>query len=175
MEQIDRERSLIQFRNESHRILLATDLAARGIDIPDLDYIIHYEMPQREEEFTHRNGRTARMNSNGAAYCIKGKNDRIPEYAQKIKTETFTPGPEIPKNKWETLFVSGGRKDKISKGDIAGLFIKKGGLEGSEIGVIELKSDCAFVAVASSKADEICANLNNERLKKKKVRISKLV
>ena len=171
MEQVDRERSLIQFRNESHRVLLATDLAARGIDIPGLDYIIHYEMPQREEEFTHRNGRTARMNANGAAYCIKGKNDRIPEYAQKIKTETFTTGPAISKNKWETLFISGGRKDKISKGDLAGFLIKQGGLKNEELGVIELKNDCAFVAVWHSKAAMICKELNNQRLKKRKVRI----
>lgn len=174
MEQMDRERSLIQFRNESQRTLLATDLAARGIDIPGLDYIIHYEMPPREEEFTHRNGRTARMNTDGAAFCIKGKNDRIPDYVRGIKTADFKEGVSIPKNKWKTLFVSGGRKDKISKGDIAGLFIKKGGLEGSELGVIELKNDCAFVAVSSSKADAICEVLNNERLKKKKVRIRKI-
>ncbi len=171
MEQIDRERSLIQFRNSSQRTLLATDLAARGIDIPGLDYIIHYEMPQREEEFTHRNGRTARMNSDGAAYCIKGKNDKIADYAQKIKTETITAGTEIPTNKWETLFISGGRKDKISKGDLAGFLIKQGGLKNEELGVIELKTDCAFVAVWHSKAAMICKELNNERLKKRKVRI----
>lgn len=172
MEQIDRERSLIQFRNSSQRTLLATDLAARGIDIPGLDYIIHYEMPPREEEFTHRNGRTARMNSDGAAFCIKGKNDKIPEYARKIKTSKVSEGRSIPKNKWKTIYISGGRKDKISKGDIAGLFIKKGNIDGSELGVIELKNDCAFVAVSASKASALCAKLNNQRLKKKKVRIS---
>lgn len=172
MEQIDRERSLIQFRNSSQRTLLATDLAARGIDIPGLDYIIHYEMPPREEEFTHRNGRTARMNSDGAAFCIKGKNDKIPEYARNIKTTKVSEGPSVPKNKWKTIYISGGRKDKISKGDIAGLFIKKGNIDRSELGVIELKNDCAFVAVAASKASALCNNLNNQRLKKKKVRIS---
>ena len=172
MEQIDRERSLIQFRNSSQRTLLATDLAARGIDIPGLDYIIHYEMPPREEEFTHRNGRTARMNSDGAAFCIKGKNDKIPEYARNIKTTKVSEGPSVPKNKWKTIYISGGRKDKISKGDIAGLFIKKGNIDGSELGVIELKNDCSFVAVAASKASALCNNLNNQRLKKKKVRIS---
>ena len=172
MEQIDRERSLIQFRNSSQRTLLATDLAARGIDIPGLDYIIHYEMPPREEEFTHRNGRTARMNSDGAAFCIKGKNDKIPEYARKIKTSKISKGPSIPKNKWKTIYISGGRKDKISKGDIVGLFIKKGNIDGSELGVIELKNDCAFVAVDASKASVLCNKLNNQRLKTKKVRIS---
>jgi len=174
MEQIDRERSLIQFRNYSQRILLATDLASRGIDIPGIDYIIHYEMPTRQEEFTHRNGRTARMNANGVAICIKGKNDRIPEYAKDIKTKKITNGNGIPKSEWQTLLISGGRRDKISKGDIAGLFMKKGNLYSKEIGLIEIKSDCAFVAICNSKADEICQKLTNHRLKKKKIRIQKI-
>ena len=174
MEQIDRERSLIQFRNYSQRILLATDLASRGIDIPGIDYIIHYEMPMRQEEFTHRNGRTARMNADGVSICIKGKNDRIPEYAKDIKTKKINDGNGIPKSEWKTLLISGGRRDKISKGDIAGLFMKKGNLSSKEIGLIEIKSDCAFVAVCNSKADEICQMLSNHRLKKKKIRIQKI-
>ena len=174
MEQIDRERSLIQFRNYSQRILLATDLASRGIDIPGIDFIIHYEMPMRQEEFTHRNGRTARMNADGVSICIKGKNDRIPEYAKDIKTKKITDGNGIPKSEWKTLLISGGRRDKISKGDIAGLFMKKGNLSSKEIGLIEIKSDCAFVAVCNSKADEICQKLSNHRLKKKKIRIQKI-
>ncbi len=171
MEQVDRERSLIQFRNSSQRILLATDLAARGIDIPELDYIIHYEMPFREAEFVHRNGRTARMNSEGEALCIKGQDDPIPEYAKDIKNKKIQAGMGIPKNKWRTLFISGGRKDKISKGDIVGLFMKKGNIKSHELGMIELKTDCAFVAISSAKANEICQKLSNQRLKKKKVRI----
>ena len=174
MEQIDRERSLIQFRNYSQRILLATDLASRGIDIPGIDYIIHYEMPMRQEEFTHRNGRTARMNADGVSICIKGKNDRIPEYAKDVKTKKITHGNNIAKSEWKTLLISGGRRDKISKGDIAGLFMKKGNLSSKEIGLIEIKSDCAFVAVCNSKADEICQKLSNHRLKKKKIRIQKI-
>jgi ATP-dependent RNA helicase DeaD len=171
MEQVDRERSLIQFRNSSQRILLATDLAARGIDIPELDYIIHYEMPSREVEFIHRNGRTARMNADGVALCIKGQDDQMPEYAKEIKTKEIQEGIGIPRNEWRTLFVSGGRKDKISKGDIVGLFMKKGNLKSNELGMIELKTDCAFVAVSSAKANDVCQRLSNQRLKKKKVRI----
>jgi ATP-dependent RNA helicase DeaD len=171
MEQVDRERSLIQFRNSSQRTLLATDLAARGIDIPGLDYIIHYEMPSRKEEFIHRNGRTARMNTDGAAFCIKNKSVKLPEYTKGMKTKGFKAGIGIPRNEWKTLFISGGRKDKISKGDIVGLFMKKGNLNSNELGVIELKNDCAFVAVSYDKASIICQKLNNERLKKKKVRL----
>jgi superfamily II DNA/RNA helicase len=90
MEQVDRERALIKFRNGTHKLLLATDLAARGIDIPELKFIIHYQLPIKLEEFTHRNGRTARMHANGTAYVIIDPKERIPEYFQHIETTLFT-------------------------------------------------------------------------------------
>jgi hypothetical protein len=75
---------------------------------------------------------------------------------------------------WDTLFVSGGRKDKISKGDIAGLFIKQGNLSKDQLGMIELKQDCAFVAIPATMANDLVEQLNNTRLKKKKVRVTKI-
>ncbi len=78
MEQKERERALIKFRNGTHQIIIATDLAARGIDVPAIQFIIHYHLPQRKEEFTHRNGRTARMHSDGTAYVLKWKNEDLP-------------------------------------------------------------------------------------------------
>jgi superfamily II DNA/RNA helicase len=174
MEQKDRERSLIKFRNGTYNLLLATDLAARGIDVPELDFIVHYELPLKEEEFTHRNGRTARMQRSGTAYVIKSENKRLPEFingTSHIKaTKTGREQPEKDEV-WKTLFISGGRKDKISKGDIAGLFLKQGKLEKEELGNIELKQDCAFVSVPQGKAARLVEALNNTRLKKKKVRI----
>lgn len=175
MEQKDRERSLIKFRNGSYKTLLATDLAARGIDIPELDFIIHYELPLKEEEFIHRNGRTARMNKEGVAYVIKDEKKSLPEYiGEGTPVEFLNPhgsGDKKIVSPWTTLFISGGRKDKISKGDIAGLFLKQGNLEKDELGNIELKQDCAFVAVPLNKSKEIISALDNSRLKKKKVRI----
>ena len=173
LEQQDRERSLIKFRNGSSRILLATDLAARGIDVPEIDFIIHYQIPHKLEEFTHRNGRTARMHSNGTAYIIKWEERELPEFITGATPLVLPANPApVKKSEWTTLFISGGRKDKISKGDIAGLFFKQGGLKKNELGVIELKQDCAFVAVPSKKAGDLVLDLNNSRLKKKKVRIS---
>ena len=78
MEQKDREQALIKFRNSSHQILLATDLAARGIDVPEIKFIIHYHLPMRLNEFIHRNGRTARMHSEGSAYVIKYQHEYLP-------------------------------------------------------------------------------------------------
>jgi len=175
LEQTERERALIKFRNGTHRILLATDLAARGIDVPELDFIIHYQLPSREAEFTHRNGRTARMHANGTAYVLRYAEHELPDFITGAEEMDLplTPHP-VENSKWTTLYVSGGRKDKISKGDLAGLFFKQGGLAKNELGVIELLSDCAFVGVPAKKAEAVIALVNNSKVKKRKVRVSEL-
>ena len=172
MEQKDRERSLIKFRNGTNQILIATDLAARGIDVPEMNYIIHYELPLYKEEFTHRNGRTARVSAKGTSYVLKWKDERLPDFIKLSNVENISKQAERKPIYWETLFISGGRKDKISKGDIAGLFIKQGNLTKDQLGTIELKQDCAFVAVPVAIAEDLVAKLNNSRLKKKKVRVT---
>lgn len=173
MEQKDRERALIKFRNGTHRLIIATDLAARGIDVPEIGYIIHYELPLKAEEFTHRNGRTARMNKKGTAYVLKREKENLPDFIDvNFRDQKVIPASDTPNVRWQTLFISGGRKDKISKGDIAGLFLKQGNLEKEELGNIELKQDCAFVAVPAAKASALINELTNSRLKRKKVRVS---
>ena len=136
-----------------------------------MSYIIHYEIPEAIQEYTHRNGRTARVNSKGTAYLIKGDKEIFPEFIEKSKIQTLSKAGEIKPPYWTTLFISGGRKDKISKGDIAGLFFKQGHINKDQLGMIELKQDCAFVAVPRAIADDLVDNLNNVRLKKKKVRV----
>ena len=172
MEQIERERALLKFRNGTHQLIIATDLAARGLDIPELDFIIHYQLPLKVEEFTHRNGRTARMNTAGTAYVLQWEEEYLPEFIKTSEIAKLTEAKEKLGTSWTTLFISGGRKDKISKGDIAGLLLKQGNLTKDELGLIELKQDCAFVAVPQAKAKKVIEKTNNTRLKKKKVRIS---
>lgn len=171
MEQIDREKTLIKFRNGTYQIIIATDLAARGIDIPEMKFIIHFQLPNKVNEFTHRNGRTARMNKEGTAYVLVWDGN-IPSYVNAPEIEKLKNAPIPSPTGWQTLFITGGRKDKISKGDIAGLFFKQGKLNNDEIGIIELQNNCAYVSVKSSKASELISRVNNMRLKKKKVRIS---
>jgi superfamily II DNA/RNA helicase len=172
MEQQDRERALIKFRNGSHQLIVATDLAARGLDIPEIKFIIHYHLPQRSQEFTHRNGRTARMKSDGTAYVLKWVKEDLPDFIGKTEIEKLKEAPAPSASAWVTLFVNGGRRDKISKGDVAGFFLKLGNLTSDDIGDIELKHDCAFVSIKKEKANAAIALLDNARLKTKKVRVS---
>lgn len=174
MEQVDRERALIKFRNGTHQILLATDIAARGIDVPELKFIIHYQLPPNSKEFTHRNGRTARMNSEGTAYVLKWRKEELPEFINDAELIELKNAPVPAAPVWETLYITGGRRDKVSKGDIVGLFMKQGQLKKDELGVIELKQDCAFVGVKSSIVDKLIPLVNNSRLKTKKVRVSRI-
>ena len=177
MEQIDRERALIKFRNGTNQLLLATDLAARGLDIPEIKFILHYHLPLRNKEFTHRNGRTARMNRNGIAYILHWKEEELPDFIQEIAPENLNiedqqkatlPSPV----KWKTLYITGGRRDKISKGDVAGLFLKQGQIQKDQLGVIELKQNCTYAGVHAEIAEMLIERTNNSKLKKKKVRIS---
>ena len=172
MEQIDRERALIKFRNGTYPLLLATDLAARGIDVPELNFIIHYHLPLRAEEFIHRNGRTARMNSQGTAYVLQYEKEALPDFVGKLPVETLQRAALPAPSPWSTLFVSGGRKDKISKGDVAGLFFKQGMLAKEDLGIIELKTDCAFVGVKTAALEQLLPRVNNQKLKEKKVRVT---
>ena len=177
MEQIDRERALIKFRNGTSQLLLATDLAARGLDIPEIKFILHYHLPPHEKEFTHRNGRTARMNRDGVAYILQWEEEEMPDFIQDLSPEVLNiedqrksslPSPV----KWETLHITGGRRDKISKGDVAGLFLKQGQIHKDQLGVIELKQDCSYVGVHAEITDMLINNVNNSKLKTKKVRVS---
>lgn len=171
MEQNDRERALLKFRNGTHQIIIATDLAARGIDVPEIKFIIHYHLPFRSQEFTHRNGRTARMNNDGTAFVLHWVEDELPEFIDAPEVEEILPADIPNPSDWKTIFISGGRKDKISKGDVAGFFIKKGEVEKDQLGIIELKEDCAFVAVKASEVESAVLKLDNMRLKKRKVRV----
>jgi len=174
MEQKDRERALIKFRNGTHQLLIATDLAARGIDVPEIKFIVHYQLPPHAHEFTHRNGRTARMFNDGTAYILQWDQEKLPEFIKHDGIEKLIKAPVPSSPVWETLFVSGGRKDKISKSDIAGFFFKQGKIASEELGNIELKQDCAFVAVNRSKVNQLIELTDNTKLKNKKIRISKI-
>lgn len=176
MEQRERELALLKFRNGTHQLLLSTDLAARGIDVPEIKFIVHYHLPLQAEGFTHRNGRTARMLRDGTAYVLHWKKESLPDFiaAENPTTLRVTDVPDYvaePTTEWATLQLSVGRRDNISKGDVAGFFFKQGNLNKEELGKIELQQEASFVAVAKNKVREILKQLDDEKIKKKKVRI----
>lgn len=172
MEQRDREQALILFRNGTHKLIIATDLAARGIDVPEIKFIIHFQLPLKSEEFTHRNGRTARMFNDGTAYVIKWEKETLPDFIEDAKVEKLQKAKAPLQSDWKTVYITGGKKDKISKGDIAGLFLKQGNINSEQLGNIELKPDCAYIAVHKSVVNNVIKLLNNAKLKSKKIRIS---
>lgn len=173
MEQADRERALCKFRNRSSYICVSTDLAARGLDIPEVKYIIHYHLPVDIESFTHRNGRTARMHAEGEAFMIVGPTEQLPEYARQATVFRLDPTANLLQTPpMATLHFAAGKKEKISKGDIVGFLTQKGGLTADEIGLIEVKDHYCYVAVARDKAHETLRRLRDEKIKGKKVKIS---
>lgn len=173
MEQRDREVALAKFRNGSVNTLVTTDLAARGLDIPNIRYIIHYHLPDKQETFTHRNGRTARMTASGTAILILNDEEKVPAYITQPVEEIQLPDaallPEKPK--WTTLFIGAGKKDKVNKVDIVGFLSNRGELKKEDIGLIEVKDFFSFVAVRKTKASHVLHLVKEQKIKNKKVRI----
>ncbi len=173
MEQEDRERALIKFRNGSHKMLITTDLASRGLDIPEIEYIIHYQLPHTEDIFIHRNGRTARMNAKGTAYLLLSETEYVPSFIKESLESEMLPEENVlpEKSEWITLYIAGGKKDKINKVDIVGLMLQKGGLKKEELGLIEVLDYSSYAAVNIIKAESLINLVKNEKIKNKKVKI----
>lgn len=173
MEQPDREKTLVRFRNGSILFLVASDLAARGLDIPEVKNVVHFEIPLKQNDFLHRNGRTARMHSEGTAYLLMHPGEPLPAYLP-------APPPvlELPENDvlpepspWVTLYISGGKKDKLSRMDIVGFLSKKGNLQKDDIGKIEVMDFMSFAAVRKGVAEALLQAIQSEKMKGKKYKI----
>lgn len=173
MDQDERERALIQFRNGSVSYLITTDLAARGLDIPEMKHVIHYHLPSKEDEFTHRNGRTARMLASGTAYIIAHESEKKLDYIDYgmsvLNVENSNSLPKPPE--FQTIYISGGKKNKLNKIDIVGFFSQKGKLEKGDLGLIEVKDFISFAAVKFGKVKDLLNNIRDEKMKGKKFKI----
>lgn len=167
MEQKLREDALYKFSNGSSNIFVSTDLASRGLDIPDIDNIVHYHLPQSEDGYIHRVGRTARWESEGRAFFLLGPDEYIPEFVEG-DVETFDIPDNLPQPaqpKMATIYIGKGKKDKISKGDIVGYLCKKGGLEPNEIGRIDVKDRYTYAAVMRQKVSQVLKMTRGEKIK----------
>jgi len=173
LEQNERDSALAKFRNGTADILVTTDLAARGLDVPNIRYIIHYHLPHTLEAFIHRNGRTARMEASGTAILILGPDESLPSFIPTTPSTIELPAtatlPEKPK--WSTLFIAAGKKDKVNKIDIVGFFTQKGQLKKDDIGLIEVKDFHSFVAIRKSKVSHTLQLIKDQKLKNKKLKI----
>lgn len=174
MEQHERDAALCKFRNGTSNVLVTTDLAARGLDIANIRYIIHYHLPHTQESFTHRNGRTARMEASGTAIVMLGPDEKLPSYIPPDATAITLPETAIipEKPKWSTLFIAAGKKDKVNKIDIVGFLTQKGELKKEDIGLIDVKDFSSFVAVKKIKASNTLQKIKDHKIKNKKVKIA---
>lgn len=167
MEQKQREDALYKFSNGSANVMVSTDLASRGLDIPDIENIIHYHLPESEEGYIHRVGRTARWDKSGRAFFILGPDEQLPGYVDAV-VEDFELLPQSGQPappRMATVYIGKGKKDKISKGDIVGFLCKKGGLDSSEIGRIDVKDRYAYAAVSREKLQQVLRQTQGEKIK----------
>lgn len=167
MEQPDRERALYKFRNGSCHVFVSTDLAARGLDIPEINNIVHYHLPVNEDGYIHRNGRTARWDAEGNSYLILNPEESVPAYIQDIpdtmELPAITPKPSQPI--WVTLYIGKGKKDKLNKIDIVGFLFKVANLAKEDIGRIDVKDHYAFVSIRRKKLKQALNLIQGEKIK----------
>ncbi len=175
MEQDKRERALYKFRNGSCSVFVSTDLAARGLDIPDIENIIHYHLPVNEEGYIHRNGRTARWNADGNSYLILHSEEVVPDYCgelEEFQFPTVIPKPTQPE--WVTIYIGKGKKDKLNKVDIVGFLYKKGNLQRDDVGKVDVKDHYSFVAIKRKKLKQTFNLIRGEKIKGMKTIIEEI-
>ncbi len=184
MEQRDRDLTLVRFANQSSSILVATDVAARGIDIEDLDAVINYDLPRDPEVYVHRIGRTGRAGKSGQAFSLylgseKMRYDLINSMQSNPidilgieKLKQYQNKPDKPE--MVTIALDGGKKQKIRPGDILGALTGTIGIPGSSVGKINIFDFASYVAVARSDARMALNGLGEGKIKGKKLRVRRI-
>jgi len=182
MLQPERDKSMMKLRNGSATVLVATDVAARGLDVNELDTVVQFDPPHEAETFQHRAGRTARAGAVGTAHLLV-----TPHEQQKLQNwpaagavqwaalrppalPTALPKPARPTT--VTLHISAGKREKISAGDLVGAFVSVGGLERDAVGRIEVFDHHSFVAVPEAMADDVLEKMQGAKVKGKKVKVA---
>lgn len=173
LEQQDREKAITLFNNGTYKVLVATDLGSRGLDIVEVENIIHYHQPLTKEVYIHRNGRTARVNATGSVYVILGPDEKCADY-MKFDSEKILDENEInfPKREFVSLYFNAGKKEKISKGDIVGFLINNSSVDANSIGRIDVFDHYSIAAIKASFEDEILSQLEGKKIKNKRLRIT---
>ena len=170
LEQRQREDQLYRFSNGSANVLVTTDLASRGLDIPNIQNIVHYHLPESQEGYIHRVGRTARWDATGRSFFILNASEHIPDYVEGNIENYLLPSPseeglEVRLPRMATLYIGKGKKDKLSKGDIVGFLCKNGGLKADDIGRIDIKDRYAYVAIRREKLKQTLHLVQGQKIK----------
>lgn len=175
LEQIDREKAIDLLNNGTTPILISTDLGSRGLDIDNVQAVVHYHLAPSAESWTHRNGRTARMGAEGMVYVITAEGETIADYIEFDRPYVPTGHSTDPiRSDVATLYFNAGKKEKISRGDIVGYLVNKGNMEASKIGKIIVKDHCALVVVPASEAKAIVNAVASHKIKNTRVRVTLL-
>ncbi len=184
MEQRDRDEVLVRFSNRSCNVLVASDVAARGLDVEDLSAVVNYELPTDTETYRHRIGRTARAGKRGLALSLVAP--REVARAQALEAEQGQPlkwsraplatarPAQLPQAAMSTLRIDGGKTDKLRPGDILGALTGEAGLSGAAIGKIAIYPTRSYVAVASDQVGKALSKLQAGKIKGRRFRVSKL-
>jgi ATP-independent RNA helicase DbpA len=180
-EQRDRSRTLVQFANNSITVLVATDVAARGLDIEELDLVINYRPANNSDLHLHRIGRTGRAGASGIALTLYDEREafKLELYQAgggSLAAETGLPSPALLQGPaysapMRTLQVSGGRKQKIRPGDILGALTSSNGIDGGLVGKIDLFDNCSYVAIKKAAAADALRKLRQGKLKGRTVKV----
>lgn len=173
MDQLQREIAIDMLNNGSTPILVSTDLGSRGLDIEAVRSVVHYHIPPSAESWTHRNGRTARIDASGSVYVLVSEDEKLPEYLDFDKE--YIPDPDNPdpiETHLTTLYFNAGKKEKLSKGDILGFLVKQCGIEAGEIGKIVIKDHCALVAVDNDYVSKVVETAKSVKVKGQRVRVT---
>lgn len=177
LDQRQREDQLFRFSNGSAPVMISTDLGSRGLDIPDIQNVIHYHLPETPEAYVHRVGRSARWDKDGRTFFILNDSEHIPEYVNDDVASFIIPAAgndKVPLPKMTTLYIGKGKKDKISKGDVVGFLCKAAGISSSDIGRIDVRDYYTYVAVVRDKAKQVISKANNQKIKGHKTIIGEI-
>ncbi|MDE5774503.1 MAG: DEAD/DEAH box helicase [Muribaculaceae bacterium] len=175
LEQRDRESAIALFNSGARPILVATDLAARGLDIRNVKNVVHYHQALSPEAYTHRNGRTARVDERGDVYILLGPDEELKEYVGDNDSYRISANTEANmRSGLEVLYISAGKREKLSKGDILGFLTKQAGLPGSEIGKIEVFDHYSLVTLPADAARELESVSNSFKIKGEKRKVTLL-
>lgn len=174
LEQMDREKAITLFNNGSCPILVATDLAARGLDIDMVGNIVHYHQPIGVDVYTHRNGRTARVDAQGRIFVIIAPDENVADFIsfdREFPINQESQQTNYLRSELVTLYISAGKKEKISRGDVVGFLIAQGGFTSEEIGKIDVRDHYTLVAVPKQNIKPILPTLQAAKIKGTRRRI----